>query len=59
MRHVLVDPRQRGLQALQLQRRDLVAAGGLDGLQVAGGGRFDGHAQGLSGAAGINLPNGR
>ncbi len=43
VRHVVVGALQRGAQAGELQRGDLVAAGGFDGVEVAGGGVLHGH----------------
>jgi len=43
-RHVVISVPQRPLQPLQLQRRDLVAAGGFYRVQVTGTGVFDGHS---------------
>lgn len=43
MRHLVIGVLQRGAQALQLQRGNLVAAGAFNRLQIAGGGAFRGH----------------
>jgi hypothetical protein len=45
VRHLVVGPLQGGLQALQLERGDLVAAGGFDGLELAGRRALDGHGK--------------
>jgi hypothetical protein len=43
VRHVVVGVLQAPLQALQLQRGNFIAAGGFNGVQIAGLGLFDGH----------------